>query len=189
MRADHLVTILLSLQVYGSLSTSELARRLEVSPRTIHRDMDVLSAMGIPVFALRGRNGGWSFPDEYRGNVRWLSSGEVRALAVRSPTSMLTDLGFAGVADSAWLKLVASLPPIHRYEATCISDRIFLDVESWKPRIEPVPFLPLLKQAVFTERHVYIRYRDSSGSRTRASSRRSDSSPAEHLVRRRRCQQ
>lgn len=164
MRADRLVTILLSLQVYGSLSTTELARRLEVSPRTIHRDMEVLSGIGIPVFALRGRNGGWSLPDEYRGNVRWLSSDEVRALAVRSPDSMLTALGFAGVADAAWLKLVASLPPIHRHEATRISDRIFLDVESWKPRDEAVPVLPLLKEAVFTERRVRIRYRDASGS-------------------------
>lgn len=163
MRADRLVTILLSLQVYGSLSTTELARRLEVSPRTIHRDMDVLSGIGIPVFALRGRNGGWSLPDEYRGNVRWLSSDEVRALAVRSPNSMLTALGFAGVADAAWLKLVASLPPVHRDEATRISDRIFLDVESWKPRNEAVPSLPLLKGAVFSERQVRIRYRDSSG--------------------------
>ena len=76
---------------------------------------------------------------------------------------MLRDLGLAGAADSAWLKLVAALPPIHTDEATRISDRIFLDVESWKPRNEPVPFLPLLKHAVFTERHAHIRYRDSSG--------------------------
>ena len=163
MRADRLVTILLTLQVYGSLPTCELARRLEVSPRTIHRDMDVLSGVGIPVFALRGRNGGWSLPDEYRGTVRWLSSDEVRALAVRSPDSMLTALGVADVADAAWLKLVASLPPVHRHEATRVSDRIFLDVETWKPRHEAVPMLPLLKEAVFAERQMGIRYRDSSG--------------------------
>jgi predicted DNA-binding transcriptional regulator YafY len=159
MRADRLVSILLSLQVYGSLSTRQLAERLEVSERTIHRDMDALSAVGVPVYANRGRNGGWALPEEYRGRVRWLSTDEVSALAVRNPPTMLDDLGLTGEADAAWLKLVSSLPPLHREEARRISDRIHIDLQSWKPRQEAMPWLAPLKQAVLQDRKIRIRYR------------------------------
>lgn len=163
MRADRLVSILLTLQVHGSQTSRELAERLEVSRRTIHRDMDALSAMGVPIYANRGRNGGWALPEEYRGSVRWLSGPEVSALAVRQPASMLEDLGLAGGADTAWLKLVAALPPLHRDEAQRIAGRIHLDPESWKPRQDAMPWLPLVKQALFDDRQVRLVYRTQNG--------------------------
>jgi predicted DNA-binding transcriptional regulator YafY len=162
MRADRLVSILLTLQVHGSMTTESFAERLEVSARTIHRDMEALSAIGIPVFALRGRNGGWKLSEEYRGKVNWMSASEIQALAVRQPATPLSDLGLAGVADAAWLKLVAGLPPLHRDEATRISERIHIEVETWKPRQESTPWLPLVKEAVFAERLIDIRYRNSA---------------------------
>lgn len=156
------MSILLSLQVYGSMTTKALADRLEVSERTIHRDMDALSTVGIPVYALRGRNGGWSLSEEYRGSVGWLSAAEVQALAVRQPTTPLGDLGLNAVADAAWLKLVAGLPSLHRNEATRIADRIHIDIDSWKPRQERTPWLPLVKEAVLTDRVIDVRYRNSA---------------------------
>jgi predicted DNA-binding transcriptional regulator YafY len=89
-----------------------------------------------------------------------MSANEIQALAVRQPATPLNDLGLAGVADAAWLKLVAGLPPLHRDEATRISERIHIDVESWKPRHESTPWLPLVKEAVFAERLIDIRYRN-----------------------------
>ncbi len=163
MRADRLVSILLWLQVHGQTSAAELARRQEVSRRTIHRDMEALSAAGIPVYALRGRNGGWTLPDEYRLSSKWLSADEVRALAVLTPAHVLADLGLAGTADAAWLKLLAALPRLHRDEAALVQERVHVDTSTWKPRREPAPCLPILKEAVFTERHVRMDYRLSEG--------------------------
>lgn len=164
MRADRLVSILLWLQVHGVTPTAELARRFEVSRRTIHRDMDALSAAGIPVYALRGRNGGWALPDAYRGSARWLSADEVRSLAVLSPAQVLTDLGLGTVAEAAWLKLLTALPPPHRDEAARIQARLHVDTGGWRPRDEPAPWLPVIKQAVFDDRLVRLRYRRADGS-------------------------
>lgn len=165
MRADRLVSILLWLQVHGKTSTTDLARRLEVSPRTILRDMDALSVSGVPVIAHRGRSGGWSLPEQYRTSSRWLSANEVRALAVLTPAHVLADLGIADMADAAWLKLIAALPPGHRDEATFAQDRIHIDTSTWRPRREPTAWLAELKDAVFSDRLVHIHYRRSNGDR------------------------
>lgn len=163
LRADRLVSILLWLQVHGQTPTAELARRLEVSPRTIHRDMDALSLAGIPVYALRGRRGGWALPEEYRLPSRWLSTEEVQALGVLAPARILKDLGLAGVADAAWLKLLAALPRPHRGEATFVQERVHIDTSAWQPRREAMPWLPALKEAVFREQTVKMRYRRADG--------------------------
>jgi len=163
MRADRLVSILLWLQVHGQTSAAELARRQEVSKRTINRDMEALSAAGIPVFAMRGRHGGWALPAEYRLSSKWLSGDEVRALAVLTPAAVLADLGLASTADAAWLKLFAALPAPHRDEAQLVQERIHVDVSTWRPRRETAPWLPTLKEAVFKEHVVRIQYRRSEG--------------------------
>lgn len=163
MRADRLVSILLWLQVHGQTSTTALAKRLEVSPRTILRDMDALSTSGIPVYALRGRSGGWALPEEYRLSSKWLSTEEVKALAVLTPAHVLADLGIAGAADTAWLKLLAALPPMHRDDAAFVQARIHVDTRAWQPRRERAEWLPALKAAVFAERLVTIRYQRAEG--------------------------
>lgn len=163
MRADRLVSILLWLQVHGHTSTTQLARRLEVSPRTILRDMDALSTSGVPVIAHRGRNGGWSLPPEYRTSSHWLSAAEVQALAVLTPAHVLADLGISGTADAAWLKLIAALPPIHRDAATFLQDRIHIDASTWRPRQESTAWCAELKEAVFADRLVRLRYQRAGG--------------------------
>ena len=163
MRADRLVSMLLWLQVHGRTPAAELARRHEVSVRTINRDMEALSAAGVPVVALRGRNGGWELPAEYRLSSKWLSGNEVRALAVLTPAAVLADLGLADSASAAWLKLFAALPPPHRDEARFVHERIYVDTSTWQPRRETLPWLPVLKEAVFSQRLVRLRYRLSEG--------------------------
>ena len=163
MRADRLVSILLWLQVRGQTSTAELARRLEVSERTILRDMDALTTAGIPVQSVLGRNGGWRLPEEYRTSPRWLSADEVGALAVLSPPAILEALGIDQEARSAWLKLQAAMPAAHRNRLRHLRDRIHVDTGTWQPTGERFDWLTLLFHAVQEERMLWIRYVRADG--------------------------
>jgi predicted DNA-binding transcriptional regulator YafY len=163
MRADRLVSILLWLQVRGQTSAAELAERLEVSERTILRDMDALTTAGIPVQAVRGRRGGWLLPEEYRTTPRWLSGDEIAALAVLSPASTLAALGMEDDARTAWLKLQAALPAPQREQAAAMRARIHVDSGSWKPQDERFDWLPLLSLALQEDRMVRLRYRRADG--------------------------
>ena len=92
MHADRLLSILLQLQLHGRMTSRDLAKRLEVSPRTIHRDMMSLSAAGVPIVAERGARGGWMLMEGYRTNLTGLSDAEVQALFVTRPEKLLADL-------------------------------------------------------------------------------------------------
>src|SRR5438093_12122794 len=116
MRADRLLSALLLLQAHGRLTSRELAKRLEVSERTMHRDMDALSAAGVPVFALRGSQGGWQLDEGWRTQVPGLDEGELRALLMAQPRA-LGDAGLAAAAESALAKLLAALPAAMRERA------------------------------------------------------------------------
>ncbi|HYG60320.1 MAG TPA: HTH domain-containing protein, partial [Symbiobacteriaceae bacterium] len=93
MRADRLVSILLLLQLHGRMTARELAARLEVSERTILRDMDALSSAGVPVAAERGAGGGWSLMEGYETRLTGLNQAEVQALFLSQPARILGDLG------------------------------------------------------------------------------------------------
>src|SRR5918911_4446211 len=117
MRADRLLSIMLLLQIYRRLTAAELARRLEVSERTIHRDMEALSAAGVPVYAQRGAGGGWVLSDGFRTDVTGLTESEIQALFVSTPPRLLADLGLEKASDAALVKLLASLPGGARRDA------------------------------------------------------------------------
>src|SRR5438477_2229134 len=108
MRADRLLSILLLLQVHRRVTARELAKRLEVSERTILRDMDALSRSGVPVTADRGTGGGWSLLDEYQTKLTGLSPAEIRSLFLARPPRLMADLGLKQEAEAAWIKLRAS---------------------------------------------------------------------------------
>src|SRR4029453_10460377 len=128
MRADRLLSIVLLLQAHHQLTSKELASRLEVSERTIHRDMDALSGAGIPVMAERGTGGGWSLLGEYRTNLTGLNEAEIQSLFVTKPPRLLADLNLEKAAEVALLKLLAALPPLHRRGAEYARQRIHVDV-------------------------------------------------------------
>ncbi len=101
MRADRLLSIVLLLQGHGRLTGRELSERLEVSERTLHRDMEALSSAGVPVFALRGSRGGWQLMENWRMEVPGLDEAELRAFLMAQPRVM-GDPRLAGAAQSAW---------------------------------------------------------------------------------------
>jgi predicted DNA-binding transcriptional regulator YafY len=158
MRADRLLSIVLLLQAHHQLTSRDLASRLEVSERTIHRDMDALSGAGIPVTAARGIGGGWSLLGEYRTNLTGLSETEIQTLFVTKPTKLLADLKLEKAAEGALLKLLAALPQSHRRAAERARQRIYVDVAGWARQEEAVPLLPVLQEAIWLERKLEFTY-------------------------------
>ncbi|HKV42279.1 MAG TPA: YafY family protein [Blastocatellia bacterium] len=157
MRSGRLLSILLQLQVNKRVTARDLAKRLEVSQRTIHRDMDALSAAGVPVFAERGAGGGWSLLEEYRTDLTGLNKAEVEALFLPH-SDLLADLGLEDASRRALIKLLAAIPSTHRDPAQYASQRIHVDTSGWNRPEESIPFLPLAQQAVWEERKLRITY-------------------------------
>ncbi|HXI92968.1 MAG TPA: WYL domain-containing protein, partial [Blastocatellia bacterium] len=158
MRADRLLSILLLLQVHRRQTARELARRLEVSDRTIHRDMEALSAAGFPVFAERGSGGGWMLVEGYKTNLTGLNKDEIQALFLTKPLQLLADLGLDKASDAAMIKLSAALPSTHRDNAEHARQRIYIDITGWNRSDERVRLLPVLQQAVWQERKLKFTY-------------------------------
>jgi predicted DNA-binding transcriptional regulator YafY len=158
MRADRLVSILLLLQTHGRMSAPQLAKRLEVSERTIFRDMEALGTAGVPVVADRGARGGWSLMPGYRANVSGLNDVEAQALFVGNPARLLADLHLDKASDRAMVKLSSGLPEVTRRAAELARERIHIDVSGWHDARDAVPHLPLLQEAVWSGRRVTIRY-------------------------------
>ncbi len=158
MRADRLLSIVLLLQANHQMTSRDLARRLEVSERTIHRDMEALSGAGIPVTAARGLGGGWSLLGDYRTSLTGLNEAEIQSLFLTKPAKLLADLRLEKAADGAALKLLASLPSTFRQGAERARRRILVDVSGWSRREEAVPFLPVLQEALWMERKLTIKY-------------------------------
>jgi predicted DNA-binding transcriptional regulator YafY len=162
MRADRLLSILLLLQVRQRVTARELARRLEVSTRTIYRDMDALSGAGIPVFAERGADGGWSLVEAYRTDLTGLNTAEIAALFLQ-PSGLLADLGLDKASTTALVKLLAALPSMQRHNAEHVRRRIHVDGASWFDSQEDVSALPVLQEGVFEERKIWLSYERSDG--------------------------
>ena len=158
MRADRLISILLLLQIHRCLTANELARRLEVSERTIHRDMEALSSVGVPVVADRGVGGGWRLVGDYRTKLTGLNEAELQSLFLNVPPQLLADLGLEQTSEAALTKLLAEVPGAARRDAEFARQRIYVDVSGWHRAEEAVPMLPVLQQAVWQDRKLKISY-------------------------------
>jgi predicted DNA-binding transcriptional regulator YafY len=163
MRADRLLSIVLLLQAHRQLSSRALAERLEVSERTIHRDMDALSLAGIPVVAERGSSGGWQLLGEYRTNLTGLNESEIQSLFLAPSTKLLSDLQLQKASEGALLKLLAALPAMYRHGAERARRRVFVDSAGWTRYNEAVPLLPLIQDAIWNERKLQITYERGPG--------------------------
>ncbi len=159
MRADRLLSILLLLQVHRRATARELAKRLEVSERTILRDMDALSGSGVPVVAERGVGGGWSLLEEYQTKLNGLSAAEIQSLFLARPARLMADLGLKQQAEAAFIKLQAALPAGSRHQAEFARQRILIDTSGWRDAAESIACLPVLLDALWRERQVRFSYR------------------------------
>jgi predicted DNA-binding transcriptional regulator YafY len=158
VKADRLLSTLLLLQAHGRLTARELARRLEVSLRTVHRDMDALSAAGVPVFALRGSRGGWQLDEDWRTRVPGLDESELRALLMAQPR-VVGDPRLAAAAERALGKLVAALPASLRERAHSIRQRLYVDTTGWRGAPDDLSALEVVQEGVSRDRKLAIRYR------------------------------
>jgi predicted DNA-binding transcriptional regulator YafY len=163
MRASRLLSTLLLLQTRERVTAGELAERLEVSERTVYRDMEALSAAGVPVYAERGHGGGWSLLDSYRTDLTGLHRKEIEALLLQRSSRTLNDLGLDKAFEAALIKLFAALPSIYRQDAEIVRQRIHVDGAGWFDHTEDVSHLPTLQDAIWRERKLSIAYQRSDG--------------------------
>ncbi|MFF1462470.1 helix-turn-helix transcriptional regulator [Streptomyces sp. NPDC058330] len=161
MKSDRLLSILLLLQTRALVPATELAERLEVSVRTIYRDVEALSASGVPVYAERGRNGGIALLPGFRTDVTGLTQDESRALFVLAAQGAHTALGLDAALGSALRKVMAALPAPHRPAAEQTSRRILVDPVRWMSGPPTAVDVGDLHDAVFADRRLRLRYRHS----------------------------
>ncbi|GAA4535512.1 helix-turn-helix transcriptional regulator [Nonomuraea ferruginea] len=159
MRASRLVSILLLLQTRGRMTARELAERLEVSVRTIYRDVDSLHAAGIPLYGDAGPSGGYQLLDGYRTRLTGLTADEAESLFLAGLPGPAAELGLGAVVAAAQLKLMAALPVELRDRAGRIQERFLLDAPAWYRDPEPVTHLPTVAEAVWNEHPLRVRYR------------------------------
>ncbi len=163
MRADRLLSLMLFLRAKGRTTAQDLARHLEVSERTIYRDLDALSTAGIPVYAQPGTNGGVFLDENYRISLTGLSKTELQSLFLSSDAKPLGDLGLAKAVEDSLLKLFAALPSSQRSEVERMRQRFYIDPTNWFQNIAPSPFLALLQQAVWEDCVVKVMYQVLEG--------------------------
>jgi predicted DNA-binding transcriptional regulator YafY len=161
VKSDRLLSILLLLQTRGRVPAHELADRLEVSVRTIYRDIEALSASGVPVYAERGRHGGIELLAGFRTDVTGLTADESRALFILAAQGAHAALGLDAALGSALRKVMAALPAPHRPAAEVTSRRILVDATRWKSGPQQAVDLEVLQDAVFADRRLRLRYRHS----------------------------
>ncbi|MGK5681210.1 helix-turn-helix transcriptional regulator [Actinoplanes sp. URMC 104] len=159
MRADRLLSLLLLLQTRGRMTAQELAAELEVSVRTVYRDVESLGAAGVPVYADRGPAGGYQLLDGYRTRLTGLTSDEAGTLFLAGMPGPAAELGLGSVLAAAQLKLRASLPGELADRADRVRERLHLDAPGWFRGDEPVPHLSTVADAVWSGRRLEIRYR------------------------------
>ncbi|GAA1616834.1 YafY family protein [Nonomuraea maheshkhaliensis] len=159
MRASRLLSLLLLLQTRGRMTAPELAAELEVSVRTVYRDVEALSAAGVPVYADRGPAGGYQLLDGYRTRLNGLTAEEASSLFLAGLPGPAAELGMAEVAANAELKLLAALPPEPRSHASRMRERFLLDVPGWYRSSDDVPHLGEVSEAVWEQRPLHMTYR------------------------------
>ncbi|HEX4333899.1 MAG TPA: WYL domain-containing protein [Usitatibacter sp.] len=158
MRSGRLLTLLLLLQARGRVSATRLASELEVSVRTVLRDIDELSASGVPVRSVRGADGGFELLEGWRTRLTGLTPEEAQAMFMAGASGPAAQLGLGEAATTAQLKMLAALPQAWQADARRVSSRFHLDTAGWYRREERPAHLLAIAEALWTDRRLAIRY-------------------------------
>ncbi|MFF4589729.1 helix-turn-helix transcriptional regulator [Streptomyces sp. NPDC001388] len=158
MRASRLVTLLLLLQNRGRMTACRLAEELEVSVRTVYRDVEALAAAGIPLYGQAGHAGGYQLVDGYRTRLTGLTADEAQAAFLTALPGAAAQLGFGDALTTAQLKLRAALPAELREQAERIRTSFLLDAPGWYGEVDRAPHLPAVATAMWARRAVVLRY-------------------------------
>jgi predicted DNA-binding transcriptional regulator YafY len=168
MRADRLLSILMTLQLHAQTTARQLAKELEVSERTIYRDIEALERSGVPIFTERGRSGGVRLVEGYQTSLTGLTGEEAGALPFAQLGVAAAALGFEAEAEAARLKMLVALPAMGRERAVRVSERFYLDPAEWYQRPPAPNCLRRLAAALWADQAVEIEYESWSGRRARA---------------------
>ncbi|MET9850017.1 YafY family protein [Streptomyces ossamyceticus] len=159
MKSSRLVSILLLLQTRGRMTAARLAEELEVSVRTVYRDMEALVAAGVPLYGDAGHAGGYRLLDGYRTRLTGLTGQEAEALFLAGVPGPAAELGLGAVLAAAQLKVRAALPDALRPHADRVAGRFHLDAPGWYADADDTPFLPAVADAVWNGRVLHVLYR------------------------------
>ncbi|MEQ4207832.1 WYL domain-containing protein [Actinopolymorpha sp. B9G3] len=158
MRASRLISVVLLLQARGRMTADELAKTLEVSVRTIYRDVESLNAAGIPLVGEPGNDGGYRLLDGYRTRLTGLTADEAESLFLTGVPAAAAALGLSEVATATQRKLLAAIPQTARERAEHARQRVHVDLEPWGQEALAEPLLPELHQAIWADRLILVRY-------------------------------
>jgi predicted DNA-binding transcriptional regulator YafY len=158
MRASRLLTLQMLLETRGRMSARELSEMLEVSLRTLYRDVDQLAAAGVPIYSERGRNGGFQLIEGWKTTLTGFTASEAQAVFMAGLAGPAAQLGLGREVSDAQLKLAASLPAQQRGDAQRVAQRFHLDTLDWYREAQPVPHLTTVAAAVWSEKQITIRY-------------------------------
>ncbi len=159
MRAGRLLSLLLLLQNRGRMTADELAAELEVSVRTVYRDVQALIAAGVPVYGEAGHAGGYALLDGYRTRLTGLTATEAQTLFLAGLPGPAAELGLGSVLTAAELKLEAALPVALHDQVRRIRECFHLDAPGWYRQADKAPHLPAVAAAVWERRAIHVRYR------------------------------
>jgi predicted DNA-binding transcriptional regulator YafY len=167
VKASRLISLLLLLQTRGGMTAQDLADQLEVSVRTVYRDVESLQFAGVPVYSDRGPLGGYRLVDGYRTRLTGLTSDEADALFLAGIPGPAAELGLGSVVAAAELKVLAALPPEMSSRVASLRERFHLDAPGWFHGQESTPFLSAVAAAVWEDRRLLIHYMRWKGETTR----------------------
>jgi predicted DNA-binding transcriptional regulator YafY len=163
MKASRLLSILMLVQARGRVTAPELAATLQVSQRTVLRDIDELAAAGVPIWSDRGRNGGFQLTAGWSTQLTGLTEQEANALSLAGLPAAATELGLGAAAASARLKLIAGLPPEWRAQADQVAMRLHVDSVDWYRTKESPAYLQSLANSVWNGLRIIVKYESWSG--------------------------
>jgi len=158
VRASRLLSIQMLLETRGRMSARALSDALEISIRTLYRDVDELTAAGVPVYAERGRAGGFELMRGWKTTLTGLTPSEAQAVFLSGLAGPAAELGLGNDVEQAQLKLLAALPASWRDDARRVSSRLYLDPIDWYRESQPLPHLATVATAVWDERPLAMHY-------------------------------